>query len=253
MINPESISLKILNRIKGNVNAAEYILYMWDSFSNKKHAKKIIQFFDKIVTFDPDDARKMNIMFRPLFFCSQKHTSNTKQKTIDISFIGTGHSDRAKIINTIQKQWNGLDLNCFFYLYLQTPLIFYWNKLTNKSFIDIPKSMFHFKPLQYDKYEEIVELSEAVIDIEHPSQKGLTMRTFEMLGKRKKLITTNKHIKEYDFYDDSNISIIDRLNPLIDEAFIHKEYCEVAPELYYKYSIDGWLEDVLFKTAGESC
>jgi hypothetical protein len=247
VINPETLSLKILNTIKKKSITAKYILYMWDSFSNKKRAKKLIAFFDKILTFDPDDAREMNIIFRPLFFCSGRSSSCEKIIKIDISFVGTGHSDRAEIISSIRNQCEKLKLKYFLYLYLQTVLIYYYNRITNSHFKNIAKKAFHYFPLDYNEYEGILESSKAVIDIEHPEQKGLTMRTFEILGKETKLITTNKRIKEYDFYNDSNILVIDRANPCIVNEFFDKDFQPLSTHQYYKYSIDGWLEDILFK------
>ena len=41
----------------------------------------------------------------------------------------------------------------------------------------------------------------AVLDIEHPKQVGLTMRTFEVLASGRKLITTNRSIINHEFYD----------------------------------------------------
>jgi hypothetical protein len=98
--------------------------------------------------------------------------------------------------------------------------------------------------LDYHQYQRISDVSKAIIDIEHPKQKGLTIRTFEVLGKEIKLITTNKNIIEYDFYNEANISVIDRNNPVIDDNFLNKPYQPLSPKLYYKYSIDGWLEDI---------
>jgi hypothetical protein len=178
VINPESLSIKILKHLKDISNTSEYILYMWDSFSNKRSAKKLMPFFDRVISFDPIDAKKYNVEFRSLFFSSGKRNINT-EKNITISFIGTGHSDRAKIISKIKKKYNQFSkVNCFYYLYLQTPLLYYYNKLINKNFRKMPKSLFNFVPIKYDKYEQIVECSKAFIDIEHPAQVGLTMRTF---------------------------------------------------------------------------
>jgi hypothetical protein len=244
VIRVEGLSPSVLKCIKKTASASECILYMWDSFSNNKRAQRMLSSFDKILTFDPVDAQRMNIHFRPLFFCSQRRVSEVLQKNIDISFIGTGHSDRAKIINEIRKQYENLNKNYFFYIFLQTPILFYLRKIINDDFRKFHKSMFRFSPLKYDEYEKISEESKAVIDVEHPDQTGLTMRTFEMLGKETKLITTNKNIKKYDFYNDSNILIIDRLNPVLNEEFLEKDYQPLSRELYYKYSIDGWLEDV---------
>jgi hypothetical protein len=70
------------------------------------------------------------------------------------------------------------------------------------------------------------------------------MRTFEVLGKKRKLITTNRSIKNYDFYNASNILVIDRSCPVIDKKFINVDYQPLPANIYYKYSIDGWLEDI---------
>jgi hypothetical protein len=249
VISPECLSLKLLKHIKKITDAKESILYMWDSFNNKKNAKKVIPFFNKILTFDREDANRMNIYFRPLFYCSSKKYIDKNDRHIDISFIGTGHSDRAKIISLINEQCQ--KKNMFFYLYLQHPLVYYYNKVTNPNFRGIKKNKFHFSPFNYVEFEQIIESSKAVVDIEHPAQKGLTMRTFEILGKETKLITTNKTIKEYDFYNDKNILIIDRENPVINTEFIENNYQTLSKELYYKYSIDGWLEDIFFKNYQE--
>jgi len=67
---------------------------------------------------------------------------------------------------------------------------------------------------------DIIKNFKTIIDIERPLQKGLTMRTIEMLGTNKKIITTN------------NIFIIDRNNPIIDEIFLKKEYQEIDKNIH---------------------
>jgi hypothetical protein len=212
----------------------------------------VIKYFDKVLTFDPDDARRLNIFFRPLFFSSGVQKGEVLNNGIDISFIGTGHSDRARIIEMIKKQCINLQLKYFFYLYLQNRIIYHFFKITNKYFKQIKKSCFHFEHIDYDDYIKISENSKTIIDIEHPKQKGLTMRTLEVLGKEKKLITTNKNIKNYDFFNTSNILVIDRFNPVIDKNFVNTAYEPLPENIYYKYSIDGWLEDILITPQGEN-
>jgi len=61
---------------------------------------------------------------------------------------------------------------------------------------------------------EVISKSKAVIDIEHPDQKGLTMRTMEMLG------------------TPENICIIDRKNPEVPQDFFENEYKVLPVEIY---------------------
>jgi hypothetical protein len=84
----------------------------------------------------------------------------------------------------------------------------------------INRKDFCYEPKPSSELSEILQASRIIIDIQHPKQTGLTMRTIEMLGLKKKLITTNKDVVDYDFYDEKNIFIIDRKNPQISMDFL---------------------------------
>lgn len=74
---------------------------------------------------------------------------------------------------------------------------------------------------------------------------GLTMRTFETLGASKKLVTTNAQVRDYDFFDPSNILVIDRkLPPRIPDSFLETAYVPARADIYAKYSLQGWIKDV---------
>ena len=70
------------------------------------------------------------------------------------------------------------------------------------------------------------------------------MRTFEALGAKRKLITTNSHVMEYDFYRENNVLIVDRNNPIIPLSFIKAPYEELPIEIYNKYSLSSWLSNI---------
>ena len=44
-----------------------------------------------------------------------------------------------------------------------------------------------------------------VVDVENPGQHGLTMRSIEIIGLKRKFITTNPDIVNYDFYNSNNM------------------------------------------------
>ena len=67
------------------------------------------------------------------------------------------------------------------------------------------------------------------------------MRCIETLGAKRKLITTNQAILEYDFYDENNILIVNREAPEIPIEFFSKPYQEISSEIYEKYSLDNWI------------
>jgi hypothetical protein len=102
-----------------------------------------------------------------------------------------------------------------------------------------------FQPLKKDAFNELFLNSRIILDIEHPKQTGLTFRSIEALGAQKKLITTNLSISSYDFYDDSNIFILDRLSPSVPDSFLYSEYNPVSKDIYDRYKLSSWLDKVL--------
>ncbi len=243
VVNGQTLSPKILRILKKQYPSAKYYLYMWDSFSNRPKTIDKLVFFDSISTFDPKDAIEYSLNFRPLFFSDKKRNIKSSEIQFDWSFIGTSHSDRYSIIKKI------ISLNptkkSFVYLYLQAKWVFWIMKLTNKSLRRSKLNDFKFVPLSKLDVAEVFSLSGAILDIEHPKQVGLTMRTFEVLGAGKKLITTNKYIKDYDFYNPNNICIVDRILPNIPDYFFDSIYQELPDSLNFKYCISGWLDNVL--------
>jgi hypothetical protein len=90
----------------------------------------------------------------------------------------------------------------------------------------------------------LVEQSHIIVDVHHPGQNGLTMRTIESLGAHKKLITTNSSVVQCDFFHSDNIIVIDRLSPVIPPAFFTSEYQTIAKPIYRKYSLAEWLQEI---------
>ena len=113
------------------------------------------------------------------------------------------------------------------------------------EFRDTVPEDFSFEKKEQGEIAAVISASKVIVDMQHPKQSGLTMRTIEMLGMKKKLITTNKTIKRYDFYNPDNICIVDRNAPQIDLGFLEKPYCELPARIYDKYRIESWITDVL--------
>lgn len=221
---------------------------MWDSIDNIPNINKKLNLFDYVSSFDRKDCiNNPSINFRPLFYCDDyKATNDLKQKyKYDISFIGTIHSDRYKILKEIEKSTKKQNLKLYMYPFLQSKFIYYFYKITKKEFRDTTINNFKFEKISSSDISNIVDRSRIIIDIQHPNQTGLTMRTIEMIGMKKQIITTNKDIVNYDFYDSRNIFILDREKLNIDLKSLFIEYSPIKEEIYQKYSLEYWVYDVL--------
>jgi len=237
----------ILKKIKVEFPNAKLCLYLWDSVENIPGVTDKFKYFDTLHSFDPKDCEKYPILkFRPLFFVDQfrKNLKDGDYK-YDISFLGTIHSDRYAVIKEIQKISAEKQLHCYWFLYLQSRFIYKFYKFTKKEFRGTKEDAFAFEKMSALEISKIADDTRIILDIQHPKQTGLTMRTVEMIGMNKKLITTNDTIKNYDFYNPNNIAIIDRNNVNIDCSFLSMPYQPIDDDIYENYSLRSWILDVL--------
>jgi hypothetical protein len=249
IIKGETLNQKRLEKLKYTFSNAKFILYMWDSLKNYPHIKNITHSFDSALTFDHNDSLAYNdFKFRPLFYLDMyKEISHEKKKqnfTIDLLFVGTIHSDRWIFLNQIKQQAESHNLKVYFFLYIPSFWIFIFKKLFTKEFSNLSFKNVHFTSISKKAYLELLKKSRCVVDIQHPGQTGLTMRTIEVVGAGRKLITTNETIKDYDFYHTQNIQVISRKNPKLDRNFCSCELKELSDSISYKYSLQGWLSEL---------
>lgn len=237
----------ILEQIKSEFPRAKLCLYLWDSVENIPGITEKFKYFDTLHSFDLNDCEKYQILkFRPLFFADQfRKPIKQGEYKYHISFLGTIHSDRYAVIKKIQKLAEEKKLNCYWFMYLQSKFIYKFYKFTKKEFRGTKESIFSFEKMSALDLSHLVDDSKIILDIQHPKQTGLTMRTIEMVGMNKKLITTNQTIKNYDFYNSNNIAVIDRKNVYVDECFLSTPYQPVEDDVYEKYSLHSWVLDVL--------
>lgn len=247
LLSPEALPLALLKKIIDNNPNVRVILYMWDSIQNKIGTKKYLPYCHRIFTFDPlDKLYDDRISFCSLFYLNEYALiSPGLEYKYDLSFVGTAHSDRVNLANNVKKQVESFGGRVYTFFYLQSKKLFIYRWLTDPNFRKTKVSDFQYIPLSSEKTMELFGSSKVILDIQHPRQSGLTMRTLEVLGSRRKLITTNKEVAKYDFYNPQNILIIDRNNPEIPQGFMNSPYVPIEENIYKKYSLDGWLSFIL--------
>lgn len=242
-VNPESAGREQILSLKTYAPQAKLILYMWDSLKNKRNAASILSCFDSISTFDPADAQKYGMKLRPLFYIDKYASEFQTNFEYDFLFIGTAHSDRYLLVKKIiEKLPSNLIVKTHFFL--SSRKLFWLKKVLHKEFRKVKLGDISFLPLNQHDVAKLVGKSRVVIDINHPQQIGLTMRTLETLGARRKLVTTNEDVTKYDFFREENIYVINRNNPVIPEEFIKQDLISLESKILFKYSIEGWISEL---------
>jgi hypothetical protein len=246
VIKGEALSPKSIERLRVAMPQARFTLYFWDSYRNMpKDSPQKVSLFDKSFTFDPHDAqtdRRLN--YRPLFYLDDYASLPQQKMDIDLLFLGTIHSDRYAILGRLSLALPP-DVRFEKILYFPSRIVYAARCIGDPNFWRARRDEFVFNPLSKIEIQKLVARARVVVDIERSVQSGLTMRTIEMLGAGKKLLTTNSRVVEADFFNPNNISIIDRRRPLVTSAFLKCAYEPPIAGLLKRYSLSGWLDEVL--------
>ncbi|MEZ8379130.1 hypothetical protein AB6C48_09880 [Vibrio splendidus] len=246
VIKGEGVTESTLSRLKKKNINAKFIYYTWDSVSNLSNKIYKSEIFQKKYTFDYKDS-SLGFVHQPLFFSSLYSKENKVENNNKLFFVGTLHSDRYNDIYQIAQDINKSrkDENSYIYIYYPSKLLFFIKKNILNSFSNVDFKKIKFRKLPQSTTASLMKSSAAVLDICHSNQSGLTMRTIETLGCQKKLITNNRNILRYDFYNPSNVYIIDCDSRDLSD-FIVEDYAYLNDNIYNSYSLSFWVDRVVF-------
>jgi hypothetical protein len=246
VIKGEALTPSAIANLRRALPNARFTLYFWDSYRNMpRGSQRKVGLFDRAYTFDPHDARRdPRLSYRPLFFLEEYGSLRSDAPDIDVLFFGTMHSDRYAVLKRIRRMLPRA-MSFHSVQYYPSRALFRTRKLIDPAFWQADMSEFIFTPLKKQEILRLISRARIVVDIERSIQSGLTMRTIEMLGARKKLLTTNAQVASADFFDARNIAVIDRRKPIISPQFLDAAYAPPPPDIVHRYSLSGWVRDVL--------
>lgn len=246
VISPESFGPGEIRMVRDLQPGARLILYMWDSLANKgwrgNRAVDYVAHYDRSFSFDDHDSDVYGMTLRPLFYAGTAPTQPAEDPGFAFTFVGTIHSDRYRVLKSLRRCAEERDLEFLIYPYLPSQAHFWLFWLFKPEFWGTPKSAFQFAPMPYDQVLSVFQASQCIVDIEHPGQRGLTMRTLEVLGAGKHLITTNPNIRNYAFYRPDRVTVIDRRRVELPDPL---PVPAPMPEMEKRsLSLAGWCEEI---------
>jgi len=229
-----------------------FILYLWDDLKHASAAVDTLKYFDKKYSFNEDDSARFGLTYRPNFFVdSYRYDGQTK--SIDVFYKGTARDRyRAQVIERVATELGGHQLELS--LYVRGGYLRNRKKVTGWGFFNRWCNRDRFSLSQMaTKFKQ----SKVLLDIAYKGQTGLSLRPVEALAANCKLITTNKSVVKYDFFSDHNIFVLEEdfsnLSGL--GSFLSLPFLPYSAEVKYRYSIDGFIDDVfpeMAKTQGRS-
>ncbi|EDP97866.1 hypothetical protein U8527_17905 [Kordia algicida OT-1] len=225
IIRPDMLSDDLLKFIKSKTQ--KIIAYYYDSTRRFPRKVDIIPMFDKVYSYDRLDVSKYNLSFLTNYIFEESNHAE-----LDYQFFNISTNDyRFPLIENLAK-------------YLKEKNWSYNIQVYNGS--DMPAEYVEIITTQKSIQEvsELIQKAKIIVEIQRTEQVGLSFRIFEALGHHKKLITTNKDIVNYDFYDPQNILVVDEHTIEIPADFVTSLYKNIDEAILAKYKIENWVKHI---------
>lgn len=218
-----NISPEFLEWIKLKYSTNRIIFWYWNPVNTSLNPKLIPNGIE-IWSYSIEDCKKYNLQYNTTFYfdnlVNNKLQNNEKN---NILFVGRDKG-RLNSLLSWKKQLDYQGISSQFYI------------IGDKN----SKDYKYQKPLQYNKIIELINRSNVIIDYYVDEYAGLSLRTMEALFLNKKLITNNKIISSYDFYNENNIYIV---NKDLDDIkkFLQKEMVVIDNKIKEQYLFSNWI------------
>jgi hypothetical protein len=213
--------------------SGKMVAYFHDSVNEIPRKRDVIKFFDRVFAFEKADAEKYGLEFLTNFIYREE---KDLPKPEFCGFTVMSADFRYPALVRIAKFFADRGKSARFFV-----------SGTPKSGETAPGIEIFNGRMSLDDAAEMLKKAEILVDInKFGVQQGLTFRSFEAMGFRKKLLTTNKDIKTYDFYFPENIFVIEDIQRIdIPESFFSAPYWEIPEDIYRRYTVSAWLDTLL--------
>ena len=231
VIDPAHFNEHILSFARNH--SKKMIAYNYDSTKLLKLPAHFISYFNDFYSFDKNDCEKFGFKFITNFNYFDKHESK-KNYSFKAFTVQSKSKDRLFTLIKIAEILNNYKITNFSFI------------IFGKKVPDVSKQIeFINTRVNFTDLQERFNNSEIVIDLVRDHQNGLSFRFFEAMAYEKKVITTNKDVATYDFYNPKNILIVDKENPVIPQEFLEGSYEPLPDAIYQKYTLKNWIQTVL--------
>ena len=198
--------------------------------------KKVAPYFDKVFSFQKNDVERYGFNFITNYSYIKGPIIKNSNTKIKWQVFNVSRLDRRiDILEKISKSLNQLKI--------PNRIIVVGNNKFKKNKIHNLEHTTLYMPIE--EVQDLIMKSNAMLDVVcRDDQSGLSFRVFESMMYRKKLITSNVDIINYDFYNPNNILVVNKEVSNITKEFFETEYQDIDEEIYNKYTLKSWVEKV---------
>lgn len=233
VIRPDQFPIPFIEQLR--TKTSKLIAYQWDGIEKFPEVRNYFSLFDSFFCFeevkDVENVKKITNFY---FDFDVFHPFETFKKNTPpvFYFVGLDWENRRNKINKFVQF--AVEKNFTLHFYLQE-----FDKNENKNAnINYSKNR-----ITFTENLEFVKKSDVLLDFVDPRHAGLSIRFFEGMHYKKKVITDNKMVRNYDFYHPNNIFVLESNYHDIGE-FLKIPYFEISAEIVKKYGFSSWIEKI---------
>lgn len=235
VIRPDAFPVSVIKELKSK--SRKFIAYQWDGIEKFPEVKNYFKFFDSFFCFEnvPGVA---NIQKTTNFYFDSDGFQETdlivQNPEPVFYFVGLDWENRREKIDKFVEfaLLNGFKLDIYLQEFDPNPL-----RNPNINYID--------QRITFAENIENVKKSDVLLDFIDPRHNGLSIRFFEAMRYRKKIITDNPEVRNYDFYYPDNIFILENDNLAGISEFVSKPYFNLPENVVRNYSFSEWIKRIL--------
>lgn len=198
------------------------------------YVEKLTEWYDLVFAFDPEDAKRLHLSYSPLIYDPDPKykKEDIEQEENTVFYVGQA-KDRIKGLISCYEKLKELEIKCDFHIAnVSDEEIRYSEEIIYNQFIT------------YTEAVNSVQKSNCLLDVVQGDSTGLTIKVCEAICYHKKLITTNKHIADYSFFDPRYILIIDNGDDIMREFFENNKTVKYSEDAVYYFSGDRFWNQV---------
>lgn len=184
----------------------------------------------RVWTYDKYDSEKYGIHLYKSNIYFPSNVKPLKAPQYDVFFIGKDKG-RGDWLVELEKKLQSFGL--------RTKFIITADGVLSK------RKPYYQNAIPYSEITKYLSESKAVLNVVMENQQGITVRDMESVFFGIKLITTNKHITEWEMYDPNNVFVIhdeQDLSKLVE--FLNKPVHKIDPQLLSNHTMAGLIEEI---------
>lgn len=214
-------------------------LFFWNRINryNKSHLR--FSNTDAIFSTDPEDCKKYGLKYNHIFYPREFYTPPaTSAGQNNLFFLGADKG-RASYITSLKGLLEESGISCDIRVLPDA------DKRRDADYQERFRDILTHRRLSYDEYLAQLKSCNILLDINQEGQSALTMRVMESIYLSKKLITNNRHITAYDFYDSRNILVLPEEGlPAAQEIrdFLSIPFHPYPDSILDGYSFEHWVK-----------